>query len=519
MKTKMKIKKTKKLKVAPTWYGDIQKMFTAGDVACMQGQFGAAFNLGSYQFVARHANQIDQVVSSGVMPMGGPAWSKDKVDTFRAWIANGFPEGATEPAVRKVKALTAASGAARIRRDIRSLKNDEIEKITAAFQGIMDLPASDPNSFFSLAAIHWLPAPDFYCMHHSPGFLSWHRAYQIVFENALRSIPGCEDVTIPYWDITVEEPLPTWLFKKPFASYTFPQDVSDKFKKGSTTKRYSANAILKNLKGKPGVVGSDVFTDVSNAMSQETWEEFNGYFANADHDTLIAGHDNGHNSIGATMQDQGVAAFDPIFWLFHNNWDRLFWEWQKHYNATTQAGMLSRISGDQASHDTFSKPIPAQLSPFTTMNSRLNAIDLLNLHDWDIDYAPPVTSAKRIASAVGVKALHAAESFRMDSKMVHVRVDGVNRLRIPGSFRLHLMKGKTVIGTRALFQPGNTQECANCIKNAVVHFDFKLPAKVVSGGTLSLWIEPADKTLGKSIPLASLGNPTIEVRLPLKKAK
>jgi hypothetical protein len=219
------------------------------------------------------------------------------------------------------------------------------------------------------------------------------------------------------------------------------------------------------------------------------------------------------------MQDQGVAAFDPIFWLFHNNWDRLFWEWQKQYNATTQAGMLSRISGDQVSHDTFSKPIPAQLSPFTTMNSRLNAIGLLNLHDWGVDYAPPVTSAKRIASAVGVKALHAAESFRMDSKMIHVRVEGVNRLRIPGSFRLHLMKGKTVIGTRALFQPSNAQECANCIKNAVVHFDFKLPAKVVASGTLSLWIEPADKTLGKSIPLASLGNPTIEVRIPLKKAK
>jgi tyrosinase len=519
MKTKTRIKKTGKLKPSPTWYGDIQKLFTARDIACMQGQFGTVYNLGSYQFVAKHANQINQVVSSGYMPKGGPAWSKDKIDSFRAWIASDFPEGATERAARKVKALTTASKATRIRRDIRSLESEEIKKITAAFQGIMDLPARNPNSFFSLAALHWLPAPDFYCMHHSPGFLSWHRAYQIVFENALRSIPGCEDVTIPYWDITAEEPLPAWLFKKPFASYTYPQDVSDKYKKGSTTKRNSANAILKNLRGKPGVVGSDVFTDVANAMSQETWEEFNGFFADADYDTLIAGHDNGHNSIGATMQDQGVAAFDPIFWLFHNNWDRLFWEWQKQYNATTQAGMLSRISRDQASHDTFSKPIPAQLSPFTSMNYRLNAIGLLNLHDWDIDYAPPLTSAKPKAAAVGAMELHAAESFRMDTKMVHARVEGVNRLRIPGSFWLHLMKGKRVIGTRAFFQPSNVQECANCIENAIVHFDFILPAKIVASGTLSLWIEPVDKTLGKSIPLASLGNPTIEVRIPLKKAK
>lgn len=31
-------------------------------------------------------------------------------------------------------------------------------------------------------------------------FPTWHRAYLVRFENALRSIPGCQDVAVPFWD-------------------------------------------------------------------------------------------------------------------------------------------------------------------------------------------------------------------------------------------------------------------------------------------------------------------------------
>jgi tyrosinase len=31
-------------------------------------------------------------------------------------------------------------------------------------------------------------------------FPLWHRAYLLRLENALRSIPGCQDVTLPFWD-------------------------------------------------------------------------------------------------------------------------------------------------------------------------------------------------------------------------------------------------------------------------------------------------------------------------------
>jgi hypothetical protein len=37
------------------------------------------------------------------------------------------------------------------------------------------------------------------------------------FEDALRSVPGCESVTLPYWDVTTS--IPPLLYEEPFASY------------------------------------------------------------------------------------------------------------------------------------------------------------------------------------------------------------------------------------------------------------------------------------------------------------
>ena len=103
--------------------------------------------------------------------------------------------------------------------------------------------------------------------------------------------------------------------------------------------------------------------------------------------------------------------------------------------------------------------------------------------------------------------------------MVHVRVDGVNRLRIPGSFKINLMNDGKSIGTASFFQPSNVQQCKNCIKNPIAHFDFKLPASAIAGGKLSLSVELTNRQVGQNIDIASLGNPTIEVLIPLHKAK
>ncbi|KAL7781933.1 putative tyrosinase [Trichoderma ceciliae] len=44
-----------------------------------------------------------------------------------------------------------------------------------------------------------------YCNHGNVLFPTWHRAYLLRLENALRSIDGCGDVTLPYWDELFDE--------------------------------------------------------------------------------------------------------------------------------------------------------------------------------------------------------------------------------------------------------------------------------------------------------------------------
>jgi tyrosinase len=86
----------------------------------------------------------------------------------------------------------------------------QLENLIRAYRGIQALPPDDPNSFFQICGFHGLPFrgpgetdPTWwggYCWHATVLFPTWHRAYLLRIEDALRSIPGCQDVTVPFWD-------------------------------------------------------------------------------------------------------------------------------------------------------------------------------------------------------------------------------------------------------------------------------------------------------------------------------
>ncbi|NIG56414.1 tyrosinase family protein [Chitinophaga sp. Cy-1792] len=110
----------------------------------------------------------------------------------------------------------------RVRRSIRELEKmykdgnkEPLEKLMLAWKGIKELHPDNINSMFNIGGYHGEPfrgqgATDGdywggYCNHGNVLFPTWHRAYLFNIENALRSIPGCEDVTLPYWDETEEQ--------------------------------------------------------------------------------------------------------------------------------------------------------------------------------------------------------------------------------------------------------------------------------------------------------------------------
>jgi len=100
--------------------------------------------------------------------------------------------------------------------------------------------------------------------------------------------------------------------------------------------------------------------------------------------------------------------------------------------------------------------------------------------------------------------------------MVNVRVRGINRLKIPGGFTVHLLKDDKPIASRFFFQPTEVEKCESCVKSATVHFDFELPLDAVKDGRLSVRVEPVDKSfVGDNFPPKMMGNPTVDVHFLL----
>jgi hypothetical protein len=496
----------------PTWYGNIRQMFDAEDVAHMSNQ---GLDLTSYEQVMGSAGAIYGQVSTGAMPPDRP-WSPDMVTTFLNWMTNNYPKGSPTPDQQQPHLLAAAapqSTATRLRKDIDTLSSDELGLLKKAFQGILAKDPSDPNSYFVQAGYHWLPAP-LYCQHHVPAYNPWHRAYLMSFENALRSVPGCENVTLPYWDIT--KPFPEVLKSAPFDSYTLPQDIGGGFTKGYVTSRFSYPEIEQNL------LQYEVVADLQRALTKTDWEDFHGYWSGAPYNTIIAAHDGGHGAIGPTMANQSVAAYDPVFWFFHANWDRLWWEWQKKMSATSLNGLLSTINKttDAFSYQIFTVPALQTLAPFTALPLNLNTVKIVDsVNSLDVDYVSSA-AAQPSLQAFTPKISRSAPIERgvsVDPQRATVTVDGVNRLKIPGSFKVHLFKDGQRLASRFLFQPAEPESCENCVKNAIAHFDFELPLGDVSGGELRAEIEPVETSfVGARFPTKLMGHPTISVRLPVQ---
>jgi tyrosinase len=173
----------------------------------------------------------------------------------------------------------------RVRPSITDLQNQytagnkrPLEQLWRAWIGIERLPANDPRSFFTLAGYHGEPfrgpgATDEhywggYCQHGDVLFPTWHRVYLLKLEEALRSVPGCQDVTLPYWDETGADSLANgipWALTRqtveldghtipnPLRSFAFNADIVDNVKsdnldyskpKGYETVRYPLSGLV-----------------------------------------------------------------------------------------------------------------------------------------------------------------------------------------------------------------------------------------------------------------------------------
>ena len=496
----------------PTYLADIRFLFTPGDMGCMRAR---GIDLRTYEGVKLNAQRIYFHIHEGTMPP--PAqnrrWPDEQVETFYNWMRDGCPRGVAPQRIATAAALTAR----RVRRDLDTLdpNGPEVAKLRKAFEGIIARDPDDPKSYFAVAGLHWLPTPEVYCRHHENAYNPWHRAYLMRFEDALRSVEGCEDVTLPYWDIASGK-VPAVLNQPPFDSYTIPRklvslDGEWVYGAGTVTSRYPNASILDNL-----VVQYDVPGLIQSAISASRWEDFNGWHADDPwtggqprHSGIILAHDAGHASCGTTMENQDITAFDPIFWFFHCNWDRLWWRWQQLYSATTLEDFKTTLIGDGF---WLTDPVVNQLEPFG-----IGANEMIDLRAMDVDYAHPQDETipepapPLVASAVAAGGLSMPDPDRLI-----VKVRGIDRLQIPGSFDLILTADGEPIRRLPLFQSTSPKQCATCRKAAVFSTVFEVGREEVADRRLAARIEMIGRAGRRStFPLSQAGAPSIDVSVKM----
>ena len=498
----------------PSFDENIKPMFRPGDVSCMHW----AVDLTSFESVKTNAQKIADRLSDGSMPPDGP-WPPEKIQTFRNWSLNtGFRQ---YPYVR-----LEPSAQPRLRKSIHEIQDgsEELDLLKKAFSGLMarDTDRDNPNSYFNLAGIHWLPGPtqqypanNTDCRHHDNPYNPWHRAFIIAFEDALRTVEGCEEVTLPYWDITGDE-LPDWMYEEPFFPYKIPFALETlngqpKTPAGYNIERFDAAKIRQNIIDNQKNIGDQI----AAALAAQTWVDFNGWSTNPPvHKAIIQAHDNGHNACGNTMIDQDIAAFDPIFWFFHCNWDRLFWKWQQNVFATSSSELEKLVEGDKSWLEDNALTI---LTPFDQ-----NAQDTIDLSHWNIDYEhPPETPADQILESAVINArgsVGAESTFSISSlERVSIGIKNLNRLKIPGSFEILLYSGDRLIDKTFIFQPSSPENCDTCKQKGVFHTHFDVnKSELNDQDHLSVKIQVRNQDGDwEEVPMSNAGKPTISVRLLL----
>ncbi|KAF3286952.1 hypothetical protein TWF970_008782 [Orbilia oligospora] len=288
-------------------------------------------------------------------------------------------------------AITGAQNGCANRQDINTLEAkdpDVFNLLLVAMNKLHTAGETDPWSYYQLSGIHGIPFvawPDpkaaspgngesfdrtrGYCPHGSLLFATWHRPYMLVLEQALVAAgeeiaekyktealktkyqAAAKRLRFPYWDwstrqfeshtpdivkkekVTVITPDGQKTIDNPFHSYIFKDQENQTFKKPfigakRTTRGTSKFTGVSDEAAADKAMQAGFITrrqqTFNNLMSTSSFNDFSS--------ALEVLHNQVHVEIGGegggAMYYLAYSAFDPIFWLHHNNIDRLMAIWQ-----------------------------------------------------------------------------------------------------------------------------------------------------------------------------------------------
>ena len=248
----------------------------------------------------------------------------------------------------------------RYRKNINCLSTNELHDLREAFTAIYALPETNPNSFARIAGLHGLPLP-YYCIHVNTGFLTWHRAYLLAIEDALRTV-HC-DIALPYWNWSSYNTVGVPVACKN-ATYVDRNSntISNPLYRGPI-----APSVGGGMTNRGANINTTSFAAHRNAaqsaLSQTSWSSFVPQ--------LNSVHGSVHGAIGGSMGGAATAGYDPIFHFHHCNIDRLWANWQNNNPMPLPSSEANVIL------DPFTRP-------FT--NTWHVGADFANILDWDYKY-------------------------------------------------------------------------------------------------------------------------------------
>jgi tyrosinase len=216
------------------------------------------------------------------------------------------------------------------RKNIDMLRADQLKVLRRAYAGSQQL--HDDRGYLRWAGVHGLPLP-YYCQHHTPLFLPWHRAYLYFFELSLKRLEPT--VTLPWWDWTSAASHTTGI---PAAYAVADVDGAANPLAGGPV---DALATQQGGQGAPTQTSRDPGNPaelpdaawIEQLLQMSDFLDFQQQLENV--------HDEVHVWVGGTVGEIPFAAYDPVFFAHHVMIDRLWRLWQlRHPMAIVPADLL-----------------------------------------------------------------------------------------------------------------------------------------------------------------------------------
>lgn len=401
----------------PTWNSQVKALFTAPYwipqeqrqevvktwLGCMKGYL---ITLDDMSSVKDWSITIYNHLASQNMPLTKDItqrWPQEALELFRLWVNQGWRKTNDSPFDRatRIPEPDPSEASLRVRPDIASLNEEQLNIYRAKLDDL-NIGDPDPESpWQKLAYIHtnW-------CLHYQEAFAFWHRAYLLYLEALI-------DHAIPYWDWMAKDASvdgnPSAGLPKAFLDETYIHPHSGESRPNPL--RYAA---AKDGRSKACVAGilsgpdckyvqrNPLFYTTGKEQKEQRQKHYKmarlfqeqvidalkfdsfsvpqgdpGYpwanipaftppqpdkdypYRDVNFDGLYEQpHDNYHGWIGADMADNSYTAFDPVFYSYHANIDRMLEQWLRQHPVAqyTSQVILQPFTSPAAAAVNFSSP-------------------------------------------------------------------------------------------------------------------------------------------------------------------